>query len=512
MSAILEARDITKDFPGVRALDGVSFTLEESQIHALCGENGAGKSTFINVLSGYFPSSSYMGEIRVRDQKKTFSTISEAGAAGIGVIHQELNLFPELSVTENIFMGHEIARAGNLDWNEMYSQTSDWITKLKLDDVRPTTKVKELGIGKQQLIEIARVLRLPHMKILILDEPTASLTETETDLLLGILRELKRDGIASIYISHKINEVMKIADYVTVLRDGKTVGGGDIRELTSNDVVRMMVGREISEFFPKEAHVDASECVMEVRGYSVTDRITGKPIVEKAALRLYKGEVLGLFGLIGAGRTEFVSSLYGTPPGRVAGEVFIGGVKTQIDSPRDALRAGLSYVTEDRKSQGIIHTMNVRENASIAFIDRFKTFLGIDENREILQVQESIKSLQVKTPSLDTRIINLSGGNQQKVLLARSLMKKINILILDEPTRGIDVGAKQEIYNIMNSLVASGVSIIMVSSELPEVLGMCDRIMVMCRGAIMGEFDNSRKDVTQEHIMICATGTRCEDL
>jgi D-xylose transport system ATP-binding protein len=251
MNAILEARTITKDFPGVRALDGVSFELQESQIHALCGENGAGKSTFINVLSGYFPSHSYTGEIIVRGQKKTFTTINEAEAAGIAVIHQELNLFPELSAAENIFMGHEIARHGILDWNEMYSQASDWIKKLKLGDVQPTTKVKELGIGKQQLIEIARVLRLPHMKMLILDEPTASLTDSETDLLLGILRELKREGIACIYISHKIDEVMEIADCVTVLRDGKAVGGGDIREMSRKDIVRMMVGREITDFFPK---------------------------------------------------------------------------------------------------------------------------------------------------------------------------------------------------------------------------------------------------------------------
>ncbi|MGA2478903.1 MAG: ATP-binding cassette domain-containing protein [Spirochaetia bacterium] len=511
ISMILEARSITKDFPGVRALDNVSLSLQESQIHALCGENGAGKSTFINVLSGYFPSASYSGEILIRGQKKTFSNINEAEAAGIAVIHQELNLFPELSAAENIFMGHEIARSGILDWNEMYSQTKEWLKKLRLDDVLPTTKVKDLGIGKQQLIEIARVLRLPHMKMLILDEPTASLTDSETDLLLDILRELKREGIACIYISHKIDEVMEIADYVTVLRDGKTVGGAEIKDLSRKEIVRMMVGREITEFYPKERHVDMSECVLEVKDYSVTDRLTGKPIVKNAGFRLYRGEVLGLFGLVGAGRTELTSALYGSPPGKVGGEIFIGGTKASFDTPRGALRNGLAYVTEDRKAQGIIPSMNVRENTSIAFLDQFAKFVGIDESREIVEVQSSVSSFQVKTPSLATQIINLSGGNQQKVLLARSLMKKINILILDEPTRGIDVGAKQEIYTIMNSLVASGVSIIMVSSELPEVLGMCDRVLVMCRGEITGEFDNTNKDVTQERIMICATGTGDED-
>ena len=511
MAAILEARGISKDFPGVRALDNVSFSLEESQIHALCGENGAGKSTLINVLSGYFPSSSHSGQILVGGQVKTFSTIREAEEAGIAVIHQELNLFPELSAAENIFMGHEIARAGILDWNEMYSQTGDWIRRLKLGDVQPGTKVKDLGIGKQQLIEIARVLRLPHMKILILDEPTASLTDSETELLLDILRQLRRDGIACIYISHKIEEVLKIADRVTVLRDGKTVGGGDIGTLGRKDIVRMMVGRELTEFYPKERHVDMSECVLEVKNFHLADRLTGKPIVSNASFRLYRGEILGLFGLVGAGRTELTSSLYGSPPGKPAGEMFIRGVKTDFTTPREALHAGLAYVTEDRKAQGIIPTMNVRENASIAFLDQFANLFGIDESREIVEVQSSVSSFQIKTPTLDTRIINLSGGNQQKVLLARSLMKKINILILDEPTRGIDVGAKQEIYAIMNSLVATGVSIIMVSSELPEVLGMCDRVLVMCRGEITGEFDNSQKDVTQERIMICATGTGCED-
>jgi D-xylose transport system ATP-binding protein len=511
MGAILEANNITKDFPGVRALDNVSFSLQESQIHALCGENGAGKSTFINVLSGYFPSSSHAGEILVGGKRKTFNTIREAEEAGIAVIHQELNLFSELSATENIFMGHEIARRGILDWNEMYEQATQWIDRLKLGDVQPTTLVKDLGIGKQQLIEIARVLRLPHIRILILDEPTASLTDAETDLLLEILRKLRQEGIACIYISHKIEEVMKIADCVTVLRDGKTVGGGDIRDLTKKEIVRMMVGREITEFYPKENHADRSECVLEVQGVKVSERVTGKPIVRASGFRLYRGEILGLFGLVGAGRTELTSSIFGSPPGRAEGEIRMHGKRAWYDSPRAALRDGLAYVTEDRKAQGIIPTMNVRENASIAYLDQFRTFLGIDESREVLEVQSSIRSFQIKTPTLDTRIINLSGGNQQKVLLARSLMKKIDILILDEPTRGIDVGAKQEIYAIMNSLVASGVSIIMVSSELPEVLGMCDRILVMCQGEITGEFDNTRKDVTQEHIMICATGTGSEE-
>jgi D-xylose transport system ATP-binding protein len=511
MNAILDARGITKDFPGVRALDDVSFSLQQGQIHALCGENGAGKSTFINVLSGFFPSSSYRGEILINDTPQAFSSIREAEEAGIAVIHQELSLFPELSAAENIFLGHEIAHRGILDWNEMYSQTHEWLTRLKLEDVLPTTRVKELGVGKQQLIEIARVLRLPQMKILILDEPTASLTEAETELLLDILRRLRGDGMACIYISHKIEEVMRIADYVTVLRDGTTVGGGDIRSLSKKDIVRMMVGREISEFYPKEHHADPSTRALEVAGVSVSDYRTGKLLVRNASFHLCKGEILGLFGLVGAGRTELAGSIFGAPPGKATGEMVVHGRRAWFDSPREALREGIAYVTEDRKTEGIIPTMNVRENASIASLDKFRTFLGIDESREVVEVQNSVRSFRIKTPGLDAGIIHLSGGNQQKVLLARSLMTKIHILILDEPTRGIDVGAKHEIYAIMNSLVANGVSIIMVSSELPEVLGMCDRIIVMCRGEITGEFDNSGKDVTQERVMICATGTASEE-
>jgi D-xylose transport system ATP-binding protein len=304
---------------------------------------------------------------------------------------------------------------------------------------------------------------------------------------------------------------MTIADRVTVLRDGQVAGGGSIESLSKKDIVRLMVGRELTDYFPKEHHADQKQCVLEVKGLSVSDYFTGKSIVKGAGFRLYRGEILGLFGLAGAGRTELVSSLFGSPPGRVSGEVFIRGQQARLGSPRTALRNGLAYVTEHRKAQGIIPTMNVRENASIAFLGSFKTLLGIDESRETVEVQASVPSFQIKTPSLDTRIINLSGGNQQKVLLARNLLKRIDILILDEPTRGIDVGAKQEIYAIMNSLVATGISIIMVSSELPEVLGMCDRILVMCRGEITGEFDNSSKEVTQERIMIAATDTGSED-
>ncbi len=503
---LLQARHITKDFPGVRALDRVSFELHRGEIHALCGENGAGKSTFINVLSGFFPSGTYAGQILIEGRPFAFASIREAEQAGIAVIHQELNLFPELTVTENLFIGHELHRGGILDWNEMYAQANDWIRRLQLDDVQPATKVKDLGIGKQQLIEIARALRLERIKILILDEPTAALTEYEVELLMGFLRQLREAGIACIYISHKIDEVMEIADRVTVLRDGRTVGGGSCRELSKKEIVRLMVGREITEFYPKQ-EAAIGEPVLEVKGFSVFDTYTAKYIVKDVSFALKHGEILGLFGLIGAGRTELVSGLFGQRMGVTSGEMYLHGEKKTFASPSEAIRDGLAYVTEDRKGLGIIPTMNVRENVSIAHIRNFSALLGIDANREIVTVLKSVESLRVKTPSLVTRIINLSGGNQQKVLLSRSLLKDVAVLILDEPTRGIDVGAKQEIYQIMGNLVRSGVSIVMVSSELPEILGMCDRILVMCRGRITGEFDNSRKSVTQEDIMICATGT-----
>ena len=510
MNTILEARHVIKEFPGVRALDDVTFSLEENQIHALCGENGAGKSTLINVLSGFFPVSTYDGEILLAGNTVQFKTIREASQAGIAVIHQELSLFGELSVTENIFMGQEMHNHGILKWDEMLLETQEWLMKLKLDSISPHAKISELGVGQQQLIEIARVLRLSNVKVLILDEPTASLTENDTEILLEFLRELREQGTSCIYISHKIDEVMKIADYVTVMRDGKTVGGGSTKTLEKKDIISMMVGREISDLYPKRVCMVSDEPVLEVKNYSVREKITGKQLVTDASLILRKGEVLGVYGLIGAGRTELMSSIYGSNAWERAGEVAIAGKKVKIKTPRGALKLGLTYLTEDRKAGGIIGTMNVRENASITFLEKFKTLLGINEPGEVMAVNEQIEKLRVKTPSTETKIINLSGGNQQKVLLARCLLEKISIIILDEPTRGIDIGAKQEIYHIINALAEEGVSIIMVSSELLEILGMCDRVVVMGNGRVTAEFDNKNKCVTQESILISATGTKYE--
>lgn len=510
MTTILEARNIVKEFPGVRALDKVSFSLEEKQIHALCGENGAGKSTLINVLSGFFPAHSYDGDIIIKGKKVLFKTIREASEAGIAVIHQELNLFNELSVTENIFMGNEIHKNGILDWEEMYAQTDQWLKKLKVEGVSSRTKIGELGVGKQQLVEIARVLRLSDIKVLILDEPTASLTETDTEILLDFLRDLREQGTSCIYISHKIDEVMEIADYVTVLRDGKSVGGSDIKSLTKKDIITMMVGREIEDLYPKSEHTVGQNCVLQVEGFCVNEHISNKKLVENASFTLREGEILGLYGLVGAGRTELVSSVFGSTAYDRKGKVFINGQKVKVKTPRDMLKKGMAFLTEDRKISGIIPTMNIRENTTITYLDLFKSFAGVKIDKEVVEVNKLVDSLRVKTPSLDTKIVNLSGGNQQKVLIARCLINKIKILIIDEPTRGIDVGAKQEIYSIIKNLAKEGVSIVMVSSELPEILGMCDRILVMNRGCITGKFDNLNKNVTQEIILKSATGTEYE--
>jgi len=512
MEAILEARNIVKEFPGVIALKGVSFSLEAKQIHALCGENGAGKSTLINVLSGVFPPSSYTGDILMDGQKVHFNTISEAENAGIAVIHQELNLFDKMTLTENLFLGHEVHKHGILDWDDMYSQAGEWISKLKIDGALPNSIVSNFGVGQQQLIKIACVLRLLNIKVLILDEPTASLTQKETKILMDILRGLRNEGTACIYISHNIDEVMEIADYVTILRDGENVGSGDIHSLTKKDIIRTMVGREITELYPNNKSVNIEECVLEIKDFNVSERVTNKEIINRASFKLFRGEILGLAGLIGAGRTELMSAIFGFPSWKTQGEILINGEKRIIKFPQDALQFGLTYVTEERKAYGIIPTMNIRENISITSLDKFKsTFNRIQEDKEITEVSKMIHLLQIKTPNLDTKIVNLSGGNQQKVMLSRSLLCKTRILILDEPTMGIDVGAKQEIYSIMNSLVKNGISIIMISSELPEVLGMCDRILVMYRGKITGEFNNLNRNITQEKVMICATGTEREE-
>jgi D-xylose transport system ATP-binding protein len=506
MGAILEARGITKLFPGVRALDDISFTLEAKQLHALCGENGAGKSTLIKVLCGVYPHTEYSGELRIDGNRVNFRNIVDAEKMGIAVIHQELSLFNNLSVTENLFVGHEIHKNGILDKNAMIKETDKWIEWLKMEGVRSSTIVGDLGVGKQQLIEIARAIRLEGVRILILDEPTASLTEKETELLLGILKMLRDEGTSIIYVSHKLDEVMRLCDHVTVFRDGKTVGSAKISDITQDELVHMMVGREISEMYPQADSVPSGEALFEIKNYNVYEFQTNKHIVKDASLSVKKGEIFGVYGLVGAGRTEQLSTVYGSDQYKGSGSVFWKGSKLRIDSPVDSLNAGIAYCTEDRKSSGVIPTMNVCENITIEFMSSFARGFSIDRNREVKVAGEQVGRFGIRTPSIAAKIVNLSGGNQQKVLLARNLIGNIELLILDEPTRGIDVGAKQEIYAIMRGLVKKGVTVVMISSELPEILGMSDRVCVMHRGQIVGELDNRCRTLRQEEVVTKAAG------
>ncbi|GAB6100117.1 xylose ABC transporter ATP-binding protein [Halanaerocella petrolearia] len=505
MEYILETEDVIKDFPGVRALDHVSFKVKRNEIHALCGENGAGKSTLIKVLSGVHPYETYEGEVLLETAKQQFDTVNDAEEKGIAVIHQELAVIEELSVAENIFMGNEIENNGIVDWDTMYNETEKWLEKLKIDSVTPQTKVKNLGMGKQQLVEIAKALA-KEVKILILDEPTDSLTDSETDILFEILDDLREDGVTCIYISHKLEEVFEICDSVTVLRDGKSIGSDKVDNLTKQEIVEMMVGREMSQVFP-DRNPKAGKPVLEVKDFSVADPDNpNQLLVKNVDFELKKGEVLGISGLVGAGRTELVNSIFGVFPGQKSGEVYLKGSKIEINSPKQALESGIALVSEDRRRFGLIPTMDVKENTSIASLDKFKDFLALDQEQEISEVREYVNDLNVKTPSIKEKVSKLSGGNQQKVVLSKNLMTRPEVLILDEPTRGIDVGAKYEIYKLMEELTEEGVSIIMISSELPEIIGMSDRILVLSQGQITGEFDNRKDKVSQEKIMMAATG------
>lgn len=500
---ILEMQDIVKEFSGVKALNNVSFKVKKGEIHALCGENGAGKSTLMKVLSGVYPHGTYQGEILFENNKLLIKSIRDAEQAGIAIIHQELALFKELAVYENIFMGNEFSSKGRINIPGMLAKTQALLKEMKLD-INPYTLVKHLGTGQQQLVEIAKALA-KNATLLILDEPTASQSESEVTILMDILRRLKASGVTCIYISHKLDEVFKLADTVTVIRDGQSIGTKPIQDLNRDDIVRMMVGREITDLYPKEAHVIEQE-IFSVKNYTVYDpNEVAKKLVDNVSFHLKRGEVLGFAGLVGAGRTELVSAIYGFHTGKHKGEVYLNGTQVRIRHPKDALQYGIAMVPEDRKRHGIVAQMSVKENMTLANIENYRLKLDcIDDCKELTDTNRYIEKLKIKTPGLDTFIKNLSGGNQQKVILAKYLLRKLNVLILDEPTRGIDVGAKYEIYNLINQLTAEGIAIIMISSDLPEILGMADRIVIMNEGKIKGEFIN--KNLDQEQIMHCAVG------
>ncbi|KYH28183.1 MULTISPECIES: xylose ABC transporter ATP-binding protein [Clostridium] len=500
---LLEMNNIVKDFSGVKALDNVCLKVRKGEVHALCGENGAGKSTLMKILSGIYPTGTYSGEIIYEGKKLNLKGIKDSEEAGIAIIHQELALIKEMSISENIFIGSEINKRGIINFNEMYNRTKKLLEEVKLD-VNPSTPVKELGIGQQQLVEIAKALS-KNANLLILDEPTAPLTDSEVEVLKNIIRYLRKKGVTCIYISHRLNEVMELADTVTVIRDGKSIGTESIKNLDQDKIISMMVGREMKDLYPREEHKIGEE-ILEVKNFNVYDAAsTNKKRVNNANFKLRKGEIVGIAGLIGSGRTELVASIFGSYPGKREGEIYFEGKKVSIKNPSDALSYGIAMVPEDRKRQGIVGDMSVRENITLANLLKYKgPFNAINSDKEILDVKKYIEDIKIKTATMELKVKSLSGGNQQKVVLAKNLLAEPKILILDEPTRGIDVGAKYEIYKLMFELVKKGISIIMVSSELPEVLGISDRVIVMHEGEIKGEFIN--KNLTQEMIMECAIG------
>jgi len=503
-NTILEMKNITKEFPGVKALDNVNFKVKEGEIHCLVGENRAGKSTLMKVLSGVHPYGSYEGEIIIDGNPQRFSRIDDSKKAGIAIIYQELALIPEMPVYENIFLGHEIRKGIAVDWNETIQQATQMLKKVQLD-TNPSMKVKDLGVGKQQLVEIAKALSM-DVKLLLLDEPTSSLNEDDSQNLLNLLRELKQQGVTCVLISHKLSEVLDIADSITVLRDGKTVCTIDRSNGNMNEqyLIKQMVGREITNIYPARKQKETGETILEVKNWSAYDPNLGRYVLRDVNFHVKKGEIVAFSGLMGSGRTELALSLFGNPLHyRITGALKIDAEEVKFNHPEKAMKEGLAYVTEDRKGNGLILIQDVKQNISLANLRDISKNGIVDKNKEIVIAQDFKNSLDIKTPTIEKKVLYLSGGNQQKVSVAKWLFVNPDIMILDEPTRGIDVGAKFEIYTIMNKLVEQGMSILMLSSELPEVLGMSDRVYIVASGRIAGEMPTS--EATQEKIMQLAT-------
>ena len=500
--ALLEMRGIGKRFHGVAALSDVSLDVEDGEIHAVVGENGAGKSTLMKVLSGVYPHGEYEGVIRFDGEERRFGGIHDSERAGIIIIHQELALVPLLSIAENIFLGNEPARGGVIDWFAAYAKTQALLRKVGLAEA-PGTLVTDIGVGKQQLVEIAKALS-KEVRLLILDEPTASLNETDSEALLALLLDLKAHGISCILISHKLNEVAQVADRITVIRDGATVRSFDCRteEASEDDVIRAMVGRPMADRYPKRTP-QIGDTVFEVRDWTVhhpehADRL----VVKGVNLHARRGEIVGIAGLMGAGRTELAMSVFGRAYGRgISGEVRLHGRAVDVGTIGKAIAAGLAYVTEDRKHYGLVLEDDVRRNITLAHLQGISSAAVIDRGREYRVADDYRQRLRIRCSSVFQEVVNLSGGNQQKVVLAKWLFADPEVLILDEPTRGIDVGAKFEIYTLMAELAAAGKCVVMISSEMPELLGLCDRIYVMNEGRMVGEFD--RAEASQEGIMRC---------
>lgn len=499
-NALLEMRNITKTFPGVVALDSVNLDITEGEIHALVGENGAGKSTLMNVLSGIYPHGEYTGDIVLKGSTCKFNHIKDSENKGIVIIHQELALVPYLSIGENMFLGNERGSYLNINWDEAYTKADSLLKMVGLHE-SSRTLIKDIGVGKQQLVEIAKALA-KNVKLLILDEPTASLNETESKKLLDLLLEFKKRGMTSIIISHKINEISYVSDRITIIRDGAVIRTLDkkIDRFTDDEIISGMVGRSLVDRFPKRKH-NIGEKTFEVRNWNVYHPLfEGRKVVDNVSFNLRKGEVVGISGLMGAGRTELAMSLFGKSYGiDISGEIYINGTRVHLNNVKEAIDHKIAYVTEDRKGNGLILSTPICENTTMAKMSKISRYNIIDRDLEIKVAEDFRVKLRTKCTSVMQNTGNLSGGNQQKVLLSKWMFADPEILILDEPTRGIDVGAKYEIYCIINQLVEGGKSVLFISSEMPEILGMCDRIYVMDEGKIVAELD--QKDATQETIM-----------
>jgi D-xylose transport system ATP-binding protein len=505
---ILEAVTITKEFSGVVALKDVSFAVRAGEIHGLCGENGAGKSTLIKILSGLYAADTFTGQIMVKGKEQRFHSIRESQNAGIAVIYQELSLVPDMTLGENIFLGREPSRFGFVDWNEVYVRSRALLEKVGLR-INPREKVRTLGIGQQQLVEIAKALS-HKADILILDEPTSALSEAEVANLIKVLHDLRRQGVSCIFISHKFAEIYALCDRVTVLRDGRSISTHDLNHpegsiVEQGQLIREMVGRELRDLFPKSTR-NFGPVRFEVKGYELKHpKLEGRYLLRDIAFSVRQGEILGIAGLMGAGRSELLLSLFGSYSAKRQGEVYLDGKPAWYQGADEAIAGGLALVSEDRKRLGLILSDTVRNNMSLSSLEQLSSLGVIDRPQEMRVAQDRMKEMRIKAPNCESIVGNLSGGNQQKVVLARWMMTRPKVLFLDEPTRGIDVGARAEIYSIIHKLAAEGLAVVMVSSELPELLGMSDRIVVMAGGTLSPAIPVA--EATQERIMALATRT-----
>ncbi|MGG0739304.1 multiple monosaccharide ABC transporter ATP-binding protein [Niallia taxi] len=488
-------KNITKEFPGVKALDDVNLKVAAGEIHALCGENGAGKSTLMKVLSGVYPHGTYSGDILFQDEVCMFKDIKGSESLGIVIIHQELALIPELSIAENIFLGNEQAKAGVINWNETVVKARELLKKVGLSE-NPNTLISKIGVGKQQLVEIAKALS-KDVKLLILDEPTAALNEEESENLLQLLLSFKKEGMTSIMISHKLNEVSKVADSITIIRDGRTIETLKWEEVSEDRIIKGMVGRELTNRYPDRTP-QIGETILEVKDWEVLQG--DRKVIDNISMHIKRGEIVGIAGVMGSGRTEFAMSVFGRSYGtKISGQLYKDGKEISVKNVPEAIENGLAYVTEDRKNYGLILIEDIKRNISLPNLGKLSKFSVLNENVEVKEAENYRQKMNIKTPSILQKTGNLSGGNQQKVVLSKWIYAEPDILMLDEPTRGIDVGAKYEIYTIINQLADEGKGILLISSEMPELLGMCDRIYVMNEGSIKGEL--AAAEATQESIM-----------